>query len=202
MNKKTTIEEAFWAIGVNDAPEVGHRLYGTASLLYDRAVNYVLQDRRWSFATRSIVLPARAAMCAGNLRDGLMAELPDDCVALIKCSAENYELEGRSLFFKGKGKAKITLTYLSNETLAAQMSSDTVPYSALVPLGFLESVKYKLAVLLAMPITANMNMMAAMEGKYEQERAKALLADVRQYGGNNQRPDPLARAEGNHPYYS
>ncbi len=126
----------------------------------------------WSFATRRAVLKTD--------ENEHWAELPDDCLRVLKVDVPSYELIGNRLY-AGEVYEHVTLDYVTNEYVEGERLPDNQPM-------FCEAVALMLAAKIAPRVTSDFGIAAEFERRSRDMLAKAKLKDARQWASNDQEP--------------
>ncbi len=134
-----------------------------AAALYDVTLYAMLTETKWNFATKYFDLVQETIAPKGPYK--YKYQLPSDCIYVIKCTSNQYEIQNYDLLTNDK-EPQIEYIYQIDEI-------NLPPY-------FVKALQYNLAAQFAIPLTGSVEKASYFVQMYENELKKARNADSSQ----------------------
>jgi hypothetical protein len=144
------------------------------SLHYDNALDFVLRDYPWNFATRRVTL----ALSSDTPPDewGYAYSLPSDCLWARRVVVSNAATDPLFVIeINSTGDGKILLT---NEVTAVLQYTARITETTLFDPMFSEAFSWKLASMIAFPLTKSAELWNACQTMYINMKSAAQRADA------------------------
>lgn len=135
-----------------------------------QCIRLALDYTSWEWANKKVTLP----VVNGEV------DLPADCLEIKRCSANNWEIIGRTLVIQDERK-DVEMVYKSDAWASQLALPDYEPY-------FCEGVALLLASKAAPRVTANLRLSGEMERMAYEKLYRAKLKLVRSTDSNDQKP--------------
>ncbi len=134
-----------------------------AASLYDVTLFAMLTETKWNFATKYFNLVQETLTPKGPWK--YKYQLPSDCIYVIKCTAQSYEIQNYDLLTNDK-EPQIEYIYQIDEI-------NLPPY-------FVKALQYNLAAQFAIPLSGSIDKANYFQSLYELELKKAKNSDSSQ----------------------